>query len=114
MNEVFLIGKVVTKVEFKFIIYSKNISTAKFDIQILKDNQIIKIRAYNENADLVYSKLNINSKVLINGYINGKGEIILKKLLHWQWKFCINFPYTKIFLKVLKNYKCCDTIFEVL
>ena len=33
------------------------------------DKQIVRIQAYNQLADFVYSKLNKNDKVLINGYI---------------------------------------------
>ena len=43
MNEVFLIGKVISKIEFDFIIESKSISCATFYIKTL-NNQIIKIK----------------------------------------------------------------------
>ena len=33
------------------------------------DKQIVRIQAYNQLADFVYSKLNTNDKVFINGYI---------------------------------------------
>ena len=47
MNEVFLIGNIVNEIEFKFIINSKNISIAMFNIET-DDKQVIKIKAYNE------------------------------------------------------------------
>ena len=57
MNEVFLMGKIETEIEFKFIINSKNrISFSKFTI-ITEDKQEININAYNEKADYCYSKL---------------------------------------------------------
>lgn len=59
MNEVFLIGKIINDIEFKFIINYKNISIAMFNIKT-SDKQIIKIKAYNELADYCYSKLEIN------------------------------------------------------
>ena len=46
MNEVFLTGKIISNVEFKFIINSKNISIAMFNIET-DDKQVIKIKAYN-------------------------------------------------------------------
>lgn len=68
MNEVFLIGKIISDIEFKFIINSKNKEIAWFEIET-NDKQIVRIQAYNQLADFVYSKLNTNDKVFINGYI---------------------------------------------
>ena len=68
MNKVFLIGKIISDIEFKFIINSKNKAIACFEIET-NDKQIVRIQAYNQLADFVYSKLNSNDKVFINGYI---------------------------------------------
>ena len=68
MNEVFLIGKIISNIEFKFIINSKNKAIACFEIKTV-DKQIVRIQAYNQLADFAYSKLNTNDKVFINGYI---------------------------------------------
>ena len=68
MNEVFLIGKIISDIEFKFIINSKNKAIACFEIET-NDKQIVSIQAYNQLADFTYSKLNENDKVFINGYI---------------------------------------------
>ena len=68
MNEVFLIGKIISDIEFKFIINSKNKAIAFFEIET-NDKQIVRIQAYNQLADFVYSKLNKNNQVFINGYI---------------------------------------------
>ena len=68
MNEVFLIGKIISDIEFKFIINSKNKAIACFEIKTA-DKQIVRMQAYNQLADFAYSKLNSNDKVFINGYI---------------------------------------------
>ena len=68
MNEVFLIGKIISNIEFKFIINSKNKAIACFEIKTV-DKQIVRMQAYNQLADFAYSKLNTNDKVFINGYI---------------------------------------------
>ena len=70
MNEVFLIGNIVNEIEFKFIINSKNISIAMFNIE-LDDKQIIKVKAYNEIADYCYSKLKNTDRIFINGELSG-------------------------------------------
>ena len=77
MNEVFLIGKVITEVEFKFIINAKNISIAKFNLKTT-DKQIIKVEAYNEQAYSVFRRLRKEDNIIINGYITTKGTIILR------------------------------------
>ena len=68
MNEVFLIGKIISNIEFKFIINSKNKAIACFEIETA-DKQIVRVQAYNKLADFAYSKLSKNNKVFINGYI---------------------------------------------
>ena len=68
MNEVFLIGKIISNIEFKFIINSKNKAIACFEIKTA-DKQIVRVQAYNQLADFAYSKLNVNDKVFVNGYI---------------------------------------------
>jgi len=70
MNEVFLTGKIISNVEFRFIINSKNISIAMFNIE-LDDKQIIKVKAYNEIADYCYSKLKNTDRIFINGELSG-------------------------------------------
>ena len=66
MNKVFLIGKIITDIYFKFIISSKDISIARFKIATL-DKQIVPIKAYNEMADYAYRKLNRNNLIDIEG-----------------------------------------------
>ena len=66
MNKVFLIGKIITDIDFKFIIISKNISIARFKIATL-DKQVVPIKAYNEMADYAYRKLNRNNLIDIEG-----------------------------------------------
>ena len=79
MNEVFLIGKIICDIEFKFIINSKNKAIACFEIKTA-DKQIVRIQAYNQLADFAYSKLNINDKVFINGYI--KANVVKVKFIN--------------------------------
>ena len=75
MNKVFLIGKIITEIEFKFIINSKNISIAKFRIETL-DKQTIPIKTYDEIADYIYSKFNKNDWINIEGKIEIDGVTI--------------------------------------
>ena len=81
MNEVFLIGNIVNEIEFKFIINSKNISIAVFNIET-DDKQVIKIKAYNELADYCYSKLETRQRVFIYGEIS-ENDVIVKEIYQY-------------------------------
>ena len=82
MNEVFLIGKIISDIEFKFIINSKNKAIACFEIKTA-DKQIVRIQAYNQLADFAYSKLNTNDKVFVNGYIEDN-VVKVKSINVWK------------------------------
>ena len=84
MNKVYLIGKVLSKIEFKFIINSKNKSVAMFEIETI-DKQKIKIEANNELADFAYSKLDKCSVVAIEGYI--KSNIVKTEKIDKVYKY---------------------------
>lgn len=69
MNEVFIIGKVITEVKFDFILNSKHISVARFRVITVCDEQEIEIMTYDEMADYVYANLKHEDIVMINGYL---------------------------------------------
>ena len=66
MNEVFLIGKIITCVNFGFMINSKHLSKVTFNLKTV-DEQIIQICAYDKIADYVYSNLKQGDNVFIYG-----------------------------------------------
>jgi hypothetical protein len=77
LNLVYIQGKIISDIEFKFIIKSKNKSISIFKLE-LTNNSIVTIKAYNELADYCYSKLNKDDIILIEGKLNSKLEIILQ------------------------------------
>lgn len=79
MNLVFILGKIISNIEFKFIIKNKNKSIAIFKVKLL-DDTIITVKAYNKNADYCYSKLNKNDTIYIEGYLNSKMQIIVNNI----------------------------------
>ena len=85
MNLVFILGKIISDIEFKFIINSKNKSIAIFKIQLLNNSEIT-LKAYNEQADYCYSKLNKNDIVYIEGYLNYKMQIIVNDIEKQEFK----------------------------
>ena len=71
MNEVFLIGKIISNINFYFMINSKNISIACFKIETL-DGQVVDIKLYDSLADFVYSKIKLGDLVFVYGCLNNK------------------------------------------
>ena len=80
MNICFFSGTIISDIEFKFIIHSKNISIAYFDLQ-LQNSSIIKAVAYNEMADYCWSKLKKNDFINIQGYLNKKIEVVVELII---------------------------------
>ena len=78
MNLVYIQGKVVSKIDFKFIINSKNISVAIFKVE-LRNKSVIVVKAYNEVADYCYRKLSEGREIIIEGRLNTKLEVICNK-----------------------------------
>ena len=79
MNEVFLTWIIIGEISFKFIIKSKNMSVARFTIATL-EKQTIVLKAYNDYADFVYSKLRGNDKICVNGKIYNN-EVVVENII---------------------------------
>lgn len=79
MNEIFIIGKVVSKIEYKFIINSKKFF-AKVNFEVELDSQKFKIEGYNNIADFCYRRLKKDDKVFINGRIENAMIIYIKNI----------------------------------
>ena len=79
MNEIFIMGKVVSKKEYKFIVNSKKyFSKVEFEIELNK--QRFQIKGYNNIADYCYRKLKKNDMIFINGKIESGMIIDIKKI----------------------------------
>lgn len=84
MNNVFLIGKVISDIEYKFIYdrfknvcYDekyKHIAIARCYIK-LQNSSIIEIYGYDEIADKIYRKLKIEDNIFFEGYLDSNGKI---------------------------------------
>lgn len=83
MNEVFVIGEIVSKVDFKFIYKGKNTSKAKCNVQ-LNNGCIIEIIGYDEIADFMYKHIKEKQLIFAYGKLNNSGRISVYKL-----KFCV-------------------------
>ena len=80
MNLCFLIGKIISEINFKFVLNSKNISIVYFKIE-LNNKSIVELKAYNELADYCYSKLKKNYIIAIQGYLSNDMEIVIEEFI---------------------------------
>ena len=78
MNEVFTIVKIIN-FEYRFLLNNKNNAICKVDA-ILENGSIIKLIAYDNLADRLLRKLEINELYLFQGILNSNMEIIVSKV----------------------------------
>ena len=77
MNICFLIGEIISNIDFKFVMNDKNnISISIFKLKV-NDGSTITLKAYNELADLCYRNLSINNYIVLQWRLNSNMEIIL-------------------------------------
>ena len=86
MNICFIIGKIVSKIEFDFVLgdnksfKNRKISVVRFKLKLLDEN-VLNIIGYNNIADFCYQRLKIGENILIQGFINNSGEIEMKNII---------------------------------
>ena len=61
------------------MINSKNISKAVFYLK-LKNDSIIKIKAYNEIADFCFSKLKKGNSIILEGTIDSRYDVTVREI----------------------------------
>ncbi len=80
MNLCFLLGKIISDIDFKFIVNDKsNMSISSFTIE-LKNRNEIKIEGYNNIADFCYKDLNKGDIIIIQGYLNSRMNIVINEI----------------------------------
>ena len=89
MNICFFSGKIISKIEFKFVmkndvnLSSKHTSICYFDV-LLNNNTVIKIKAYDDLADFCYRNLKEKYFINICGRLCQNYEIELYEFEVWQ------------------------------
>ena len=65
MNECFVMGKIISNIDFKFIVNSKKyFSITTFKVK-LENQSIITVKGYNEIADFCYKSLIKNNYYIL-------------------------------------------------
>ena len=81
MNLCFIKGKIVSEVQYEFMLEKNKYSISIFYIQ-LENALILRVIGYNQIADWCYQHLKINDVVWIDGSLEHKNEmqIIINKI----------------------------------
>lgn len=79
MNKCFVLGELITEVQFSFTLKKKPISVAKFELKLL-NNSNITVYCFDENADFCYQTLKTGDYVYIEGKINTEINLIVEQI----------------------------------
>ncbi len=79
MNICFLMGKIISSIEFDFLLNSKNNSIVRFTLKV-DENCILTVKAYDEIAEWCYQNLIKNNVIAIQGELDNNMEIIINNV----------------------------------
>lgn len=80
MNEIFLIGKIIENVKYKFMVEKHKDAKAIINLELL-DKTKIEIIAYNEQADYALRNLKVNNTIFVYAkLLNNKIQAIELKM----------------------------------
>ncbi len=82
MNICFFIGKIISDIDFKFIVNNRKYnSIVIFQIE-LNNKSVITLKGYNEIADFCYRNLEKNNIIIAVTFLNSKLEGIVEKIVN--------------------------------
>ncbi len=79
MNEVFLIGKVIEDIEYKFMLKKRKNAKAKIELKLIDETKV-EVVAYNEQADYTLQNIKIRNNVFVYGKLQNN-EIVINKII---------------------------------
>ena len=79
MNEVFLIGKVIEDIEYKFMLKKRKNAKAKIELKLIDETKV-EVVAYNEQADYTLQNIQIRNNVFVYGKLQNN-EIVINKII---------------------------------
>ena len=85
MNECFLLGTIINKVDFRFAIGGKHDSIIEFKLQ-LENGDIIVAKAYDKIADYCYQNITKNKLVMIRGKLESDFKIDMSEIYFFRTK----------------------------
>ena len=79
MNEVFLLGKVIEDIEYKFMLKKRKNAKAKIELKLIDETKV-EVVAYNEQADYTLQNIKIRNNVFVYGKLQNS-EIVINKII---------------------------------
>lgn len=80
MNKCFFIGKIISDIDFRFVLNNRKIqSVVKFKIK-LDNNSILNVIGYNEIADYCYQEYSKNLVICLEGRLESNLNIEIIKI----------------------------------
>lgn len=80
MNLIYIIGRVVSDIDYKFT-YKSNRNAVSTFICKLDNGSLVKIKAFDNNADYCYANLEQENFVIIEGKLDSENNIIIKNII---------------------------------
>ena len=80
MNLVYIIGKIVSEIDFKFTYKSNKNAVSVFKCK-LDNGSLVKVKAFNNNADFCYINLKKGDIVIIEGTINSNDTVNIRDII---------------------------------
>ena len=80
MNIIFIQGKIISDIEFKFVVNDRNKMSISLFVVELNNKSRIKIKGYNNIADFCYQNLRKEDNIILEGYISNKMNIVIYKI----------------------------------
>lgn len=75
MNLCFLCGKILSEIDFKFILTGKNYSIANFTLRLF-DGTLLYVKVYDDVADYSYRKLNCGDVIFCEAIVMSTGVFV--------------------------------------
>ena len=94
INICFISGTIISEPDFKFFYNSKKLiskiefllkTESGFKSSKQQEKEEIKVVAYNEIADFIYQKLDINDKIMIKGFLE-KDKVVVSDISIFEHK----------------------------
>ena len=85
MNECFLLGTIINKVNFRFAIGGKHDSIIEFELK-LENESVIMVKAYDKLADYCYQNITENNLVMIRGKLESDFKIDMSEIYFFRTK----------------------------
>ena len=85
MNECFLLGTIINKVNFRFAIGGKHDSIIEFELK-LENESVIMVKAYDKLADYCYQNITEKNLVMIRGKLESDFKIDMSEIYFFRTK----------------------------